>query len=94
MARGRRGDKIGGKEVIPQLILSALRTDYSLDVAPLFQGEACFDCMACIVLCLQQPHLSGVVDLGQCKTCAKCFVVCPMGKGRQARKALENGGTT
>lgn len=76
----------------PRLILSALRTDYPLGVAPRFHGEACFDCMACIVLCPQKPHLSGVVDLGQCKTCAKCFVVCPVGKGRQARQALQAAG--
>jgi Pyruvate/2-oxoacid:ferredoxin oxidoreductase delta subunit len=74
----------------PRLILSGVRTDYAPDLRPRFQGEACFDCMACLTLCPQQPQLSGVVDLGQCQTCAKCFVVCPVGKGRQARQALSN----
>ncbi len=69
----------------PRLILSGLRTNYPISLTPRFRGDACFDCMACIVLCPQKPHLSGVVDLGQCKTCAKCFVVCPVGKGRKAR---------
>ena len=73
----------------PRLILTALKTDHPVAVAPRFAGPACNDCMACIVLCPQQPHLTGTIDLGQCKTCARCLVVCPVGKGRQAREAWQ-----
>ena len=73
----------------PRLILTALKTDHPVTVTPRFVGDACFDCMACLVLCPQQPHLSGIVDLGQCQTCAKCFEVCPIGKGRRARQLLQ-----
>jgi|GEM_PF-1923507 len=73
----------------PRLILSGVRTDFRLAAQPRFSGAACFDCMACVTLCPQQPHLSGVVDLSQCQTCARCFVVCPVGKGRLARQTWQ-----
>ncbi len=68
----------------PRLILTALKTGHPVTVRPRFAGDACFDCMACVALCPQRPHLSGIVDLGQCQTCAKCFEVCPIGKGRHS----------
>lgn len=73
----------------PRLILTALRTDHPVAPTPRFAEPACNDCMACIVLCPQQPHLTGEIDLGQCKTCARCLEVCPVGKGRKARRAWD-----
>jgi len=69
----------------PRLILTGLRTTYPVSPVPRYNAlPVCNDCMACIVLCPQQPQTHGVVDLGQCQTCAECLAVCPVGKGKRA----------
>jgi Pyruvate/2-oxoacid:ferredoxin oxidoreductase delta subunit len=73
----------------PRLIITALKTNYALEVKPRFGGDGCEDCFACIVLCPQQPAVRGVIDLSKCQSCAECLIVCPTGKGRRARFARE-----
>lgn len=74
----------------PRLILTGLKTDFALDLAPHWTQPGCDDCLACLKLCPQQPLTSGVVNLRICQSCAKCLTVCPVGKGKRARAALEN----
>ncbi|MBL8919430.1 MAG: hypothetical protein JNJ54_11250 [Myxococcaceae bacterium] len=64
----------------PRVIITALRTNAPLELRPRFGGGGCEDCMSCVLLCPQEPHLRGLVDLGQCRACARCLEVCPTGK--------------
>jgi epoxyqueuosine reductase len=67
----------------PRVILTGMKTDYPFTPRPRWGLPGCNDCMACVKLCPQNPLESGVVKLGECQTCAKCLVVCPMGKGKR-----------
>jgi epoxyqueuosine reductase QueG len=67
----------------PRVILSGVKTDYPYLPEPRWGLPGCNDCMACVKLCPQKPLESGIVNLGECQSCAKCLVVCPTGKGRR-----------
>lgn len=62
----------------PRLILSGLRTDYPLALAPRWDGGGCTDCLSCLEVCPQQPTETGIVRLGQCQSCAECLSICPV----------------
>lgn len=72
----------------PRLILTGLKTDLVLPLAPRWGGGGCDDCLACVTLCPQEPASTGTVDLALCQSCAKCLAVCPTGKGRHARTVV------
>lgn len=67
----------------PRLILTALRTNYRLAIAPRWQGEACTTCMACIDRCPQEPLRTKTVELRACQSCAECLAVCQVGRGNE-----------
>ena len=62
----------------PRLILSGLRTDYPLALAPRWEGDGCTDCLSCLEVCPQRPTERGMVRLGECQSCAKCLSICPV----------------
>jgi ferredoxin len=64
----------------PRLILTGLRTDHPLTASPRWEGTGCTDCMSCVDVCPQQPARSGLIELGECQSCAQCLVVCPVGR--------------
>ena len=64
----------------PRVILTGLRTDHPLTASPRWEGTGCTDCMSCVEVCPQQPARSGVIKLGECKNCAECLVICPVGR--------------
>lgn len=64
----------------PRVILTALKTDYPLEVTPRWQGQGCTDCMVCVRKCPQQPMKTGFVRMSQCKSCTRCLTICPVGK--------------
>jgi ferredoxin len=63
----------------PRLILTALRTDYALELAPRWPGEGCSGCLACVGICPQEPLQTGIVELRMCQRCTQCLAVCPVG---------------
>jgi epoxyqueuosine reductase len=64
----------------PRVILTGLRTDYPLVIAPRFSELGCTDCMSCIQICPQKPLENGIITLRLCQSCAKCLEICPTGK--------------
>jgi ferredoxin len=65
----------------PRLILTGLRTDHPMAPKPRWAGSGCTDCMSCVKLCPQEPLETGVIELGECQSCAVCLSACPVGKG-------------
>jgi epoxyqueuosine reductase len=66
----------------PRLVLTALRSDHPLALAPRQKVPACTDCLACVTECPQDPLQSGRVELGLCQSCALCLAKCPVGRGK------------
>ena len=65
----------------PRVIISGLRTNYPLLVAPSgVPSRGCTDCLACVRQCPQKPLDFGLIDLRQCMACGLCLAVCPAGK--------------
>lgn len=69
----------------PRVILTALTTDYPLEVTPRWQGRGCTNCMVCARQCPQQPMKTGFVRMSQCKSCTRCLTVCPVGKSAKIK---------
>lgn len=65
----------------PRLIITALQTDYAMELSSRYGGAACTDCLTCLEVCPQAPDETAVIALGQCQSCAQCLVVCPVGAG-------------
>uniref|UniRef100_Q3AT49 4Fe-4S ferredoxin-type domain-containing protein n=1 Tax=Chlorobium chlorochromatii (strain CaD3) TaxID=340177 RepID=Q3AT49_CHLCH len=64
----------------PRLILTGLKTEYNLECNMQPKSEGCTDCLLCLHECPQEPAKGGVIDLGKCQSCTKCFEVCPIGR--------------
>lgn len=76
----------------PRLILTALRTDYPLTLAPRWNEKGCTDCMLCVRECPQDPAQNGVIALGECQRCTRCLTVCPVGwESAKAARAARGG---
>ncbi|HVP21705.1 MAG TPA: hypothetical protein VMS73_07570 [Anaerolineaceae bacterium] len=79
----------------PRIILTGIKTNDPLQITPRFAQPGCDDCMACVRLCPQKPAQSGVINLRQCQSCAKCLEVCPTGKtlikNRSRNRILKSG---
>lgn len=65
----------------PRLILTGLRTEYDFGLDMQREDGGCTDCLLCVRECPQEPAKRGVIELGSCQRCAKCLVVCPIGRG-------------
>ena len=63
----------------PRLIITALQTDYVMELSSRFRGPACTDCLSCLEVCPQAPVETAVIELGRCQSCAQCLAVCPVG---------------
>ncbi|MFN2291780.1 MAG: hypothetical protein ACK2UC_11360 [Anaerolineae bacterium] len=62
-----------------RLIITALQTDYPLQLSSRNQGPACADCLSCLQVCPQAPVETAVIESGRCQSCAQCLIVCPVG---------------
>ena len=76
----------------PRWILTALRMDHPLTLAPRWEGTGCTDGRLCVRDGPQNPAAHGVIALGQCQRCTRCLTVCPVGwetaqAARAARRA-------
>lgn len=63
----------------PRLIITALETNYPLELSSRYGGAACTDCLSCLEVCPQAPDETAVIALGRCQSCAQCMAVCPVG---------------